>query len=99
MLLKTVNRTVYASKISPLTLVRTLAVNASPATKNLADELFAPAKAVMSLLEAVADVHPAIKVRRPFACPYISNHSFCKSGSCCGREGVFVSILNAITSV
>ena len=38
-------------------------INSSSALKGLADEIFAPAKAVMNVLEAVAEMNPAIKVR------------------------------------
>ena len=37
-------------------------INSFSATKNLADTLFAPAKAAVAVLEAFSDVHPAVKV-------------------------------------
>ena len=42
--------------------VASLVISQSSALKGLADEIFAPAKAVVSVLEAVADIHPAVKV-------------------------------------
>ena len=38
-------------------------VNSTSVTKNLADELFAPAKAIVGLLDAFGDLHPAVKVQ------------------------------------
>ena len=37
-------------------------INSSSTLKGLAEEIFAPAKAVMNVLEAVAEMNPAIKV-------------------------------------
>ena len=42
--------------------MRVVAVNSNSATKNLGETLFAPAKAIVGVLDAFGDVHPAIKV-------------------------------------